>query len=389
MLKDIKVLELAGVLAGPSVGMFLAEMGAEVIKLENHERGGDITRSWKLANEGRDEDISAYFAAANWGKQSLCVNLADVRGQALVHDMLPYFDIVIASYKAGDALKLMMDYNTLSNIRQDIIYASISGYGESNARVAYDAVLQADTGFMSMNGTEESGPLKMPVAMVDILAAHQMKEAILMAIIKRLTTQEGSYINISLYDSAVTALANQATNTLMNRYVPGLEGSIHPNIAPYGETFKTLDGRYLILAVGSNQQFAALCEVLGLNGLAGDVRFKNNIDRVSNRKVLATLLATQIQSLSAEELIGPVQQRQVPAGMVKKLDEVLLSADTLVYKEGAYSGVKQSVFNKGTAGIGRPPHLGEHTLEVLGRILSLDNEALYLLAKEAIISQYI
>jgi crotonobetainyl-CoA:carnitine CoA-transferase CaiB-like acyl-CoA transferase len=385
LLEDIKVLELARVLAGPSVGMFLAEMGAEVIKLENYERGGDVTRSWKLPNEAEQDDVSAYFAAANWGKKSICINLSDEQGQRLVYDIMPHFDIVITSYKAGDAAKLKMDYETLKEFRKEVIYASINGYGEHDNRVAYDAVLQAESGFMSMNGTAESGPLKMPVALIDILAAHQLKEAILMALIKRLKTGEGSFVSVSLYDTAVASLANQATNALMNKYIPGLEGSLHPNIAPYGETFKTVDGRYIILAVGSNRQFAGLCTVLDIEEINNDIRFANNYDRVVNRKALAEILASKISMMESAYLLEEMQKRQIPAGMVRQLDEVLSKAAHLTYVESKYAGLRQAVYNKAPIEMSRPPHIGEHTIEVLRGLLSINEAELNLLSKEGVI----
>ena len=183
-LKDIKVLELASVLAGPGVGQFFAELGAEVIKVENLKTCGDVTRSWKSAGEETD-DRSAYFCSVNWGKQSIAIDLMTGEGREIVHHLAARSHIVIVSYKPGDADKLGVDYGSLSKDHPELIYGQITGYGSGNQRVGYDAIIQAEAGFMFMNG-EPGGPsLKMPVALIDLLAAHQLKEAILIALLQR------------------------------------------------------------------------------------------------------------------------------------------------------------------------------------------------------------
>ncbi|MCX6296683.1 MAG: CoA transferase, partial [Bacteroidetes bacterium] len=210
--KDLKVIELANVLAGPAVGMFFAELGAQVIKIENKSTNGDVTRSWKIAKEDQKINSSAYYASVNWNKKSMFLDLKDASDKSKIIELIKEADIVISNYKKGDDIKLGMDFETLKKTNPTLIYAHISGFGEENSRTAFDIVLQAETGFMFMNGTKESGPIKMPVALIDILAAHQLKEGVLVALIKRMQTGNGSKVSVSLYDSAIASLANQATN---------------------------------------------------------------------------------------------------------------------------------------------------------------------------------
>src|SRR5690606_21180495 len=265
-LKDLVVLELASVLAGPGVGQFFAELGAEVIKVENIRTSGDVTRSWRLKDETTD-DRSAYFCAVNWGKQSIAVDLTHSSGRNIVHQLAARADVVIASYKPGDATRLGVDYDTLSQVNPALIYGEITGYGPHDPRVGYDAILQAEAGFMSMNGEPGATSLKMPVALVDILAGHQLKEGLLVAMIEKASSGRGRKVEVSLRDAAVASLVNQGTNYLVGRTVPGKEGSAHPNIAPYGDVFITADNREIILAVGTDQQFRQLCKVLDASEL--------------------------------------------------------------------------------------------------------------------------
>nr|HPH47267.1 CoA transferase [Chryseolinea sp.] len=187
MLHNIKVIELASVLAGPSVGQFFAELGADVIKIENLKTRGDVTRSWKGSGEQTDER-SAYFCSVNWGKRSLAVDLTKKEGREIIHKLVTQADIVIASYKPGDAEKLEMDYNSLSKLNPKLIYGQITGYGSDNPRVGYDAIIQAEAGFMQMNGEQGGASLKMPVALIDVLAGHHLKEGVLLAMIQLVKT---------------------------------------------------------------------------------------------------------------------------------------------------------------------------------------------------------
>lgn len=218
--QNLRVIELANVLAGPSVGQFFAELGAEVIKIENPKTKGDVTRSWKLKSEDSESSISAYFSAANSGKKSIALDLWNQEDLSILYKLIDKSDIVIASYKAGDAEKLRVDYESLKAINPKIIYGQITGYGDEDERVGYDAIIQAESGFMSMNGEQGGSSLKMPVALVDVLAAHHLKEAILLAYINLLKNNEGSKVSVSLFESAIASLANQATNYLIAGHNP-------------------------------------------------------------------------------------------------------------------------------------------------------------------------
>lgn len=320
--KDLKVVELANVLAGPAVGMFFAELGAKVIKVENSLTAGDITRQWKTTHESNKSSVSAYYASVNWNKEVIFADLTDLKEKEKVYSIIEEADIVISNYKPGDDKKLGMDYETISKINTNIVYGHITGFGIYNDRVAYDLVLQAETGFMSMNGTKESGPLKIPVAMIDILAAHQMKEALLIGLINRMKTNKGGYYTVSLYDAAISSLANQASNFLMTGVVPALAGSLHPNIAPYGEIFITKNKKKIILAIGSNKQFDNLCKVLGIPNIAKEKRFSENKERVLNRMELKKILQYEFKKKESDFLINEFHKRYVPAGEIKDLEEV-------------------------------------------------------------------
>lgn len=320
---DLIVVEAANVLAGPAVGMFFAELGATVIKVENPKTGGDTTRHWKLPSEDRDGDVSAYFSSVNWGKRSIGIDFSIPEGYAVLCDLLRRADVFMQSFKTGDAEKFRLDYPALRSLNDRLIYADITAFGAEDERPGFDAVLQAETGFTGMNGTEESGPVKMPVALIDLLLAHHLKEALLIALIERMQTGRGSYNTVSLFHAGVASLANQAANCLVAGSVPGRAGSDHPNIAPYGTIYATRGGEPVVLAVGTDRQFQALCEVLGVPDAAGDERFRTNPQRVVHRDALNTLLAHRIAQRDRASLLAALQARNVPAGAVRRLDEVL------------------------------------------------------------------
>lgn len=364
--RNLLVVELASVLAGPSVGMFLAELGATVVKVENPATRGDVTRSWKLPTEQSGSDISAYYASVNWGKSSLLVDLTTLEGREQVYELVCGADIVLASYKPGDEHKLGMDYATLSALNPRLIYARITGYGDTDKRVGYDAVIQAETGFMAMNGTPTSGPVKMPVALVDVLAAHQLKEAVLLALLHRADTGKGSCVSVSLVQAALASLVNQATGWLMAGVEPQRIGSDHPTIVPYGTVFTTHDEHHIILAVGGNTQFRSLCEVLGEPHLADDPRFATNYNRVCNKEHLLPLLAQAIARFSRTELLQHLHAHAVPCGAVNSLADVFAQpiAQELVLHstDGTQSGVRSIAFTASfleQQPIASPPHLGE------------------------------
>lgn len=320
--KDLKVVELAGVLAGPSVGLFFAEQGAEVIKIENKKTGGDVTRSWKLPSEDKNSDVSAYFLSVNFLKKHLFLDLSLENDHKKCISHIKNADVVIVNYKKGDDKKLGLDYNSLKKINPKIIYAAINGFGEDDERVAYDLILQAESGFMSMNGTAESGPVKMPVALIDILSAHHVKEAVLMALLKRNKTKKGSRIAVSLFDAAVSSLANQATNWLVAKHLPQRTGSLHPNIAPYGEILTTKDKHLVTFAIGSDTQFKKLCGLLGLDKLSSDKNYSNNQLRVKNRKALFSVLEKEVKKKTLAFLQKTTTNQGVPFAKIRNLKEV-------------------------------------------------------------------
>jgi crotonobetainyl-CoA:carnitine CoA-transferase CaiB-like acyl-CoA transferase len=320
--KDLKVVELANVLAGPAVGLFFAELGANVVKVENKLTNGDVTRSWKIPSEDKNAISSAYYASVNWNKKSIFVDLQVAANRQQVLELIKDADIVIANYKLGDDMKLQMSYEQLKKINPRLIYAHISGFGSTSSRTAYDLILQAETGFMHMNGTAESGPLKMPVALIDILAAHQLKEGILIALIKRMQTGKGSRVTASLEHAAVASLANQASNWLMAGYNHQPSGSLHPNIAPYGEVFTTADSKKIVLAIGNDKQFKKLCDVLNRSDIKADQRFINNTQRVLYRKLLFDLLQSAIAQESSTTLVPQLITYDVPVGIIKSVKEV-------------------------------------------------------------------
>jgi crotonobetainyl-CoA:carnitine CoA-transferase CaiB-like acyl-CoA transferase len=372
LLQKLRILELASVLAGPSVGQFFAELGAEVIKVEN-ENGGDVTRSWKMAGEKTD-DRSAYFCAVNWGKKSIALNLHTKRGKEIVHALAAQADVIIASYKPGDAEKLGVDYNTIANLNPSVVYGQITGYGSRDDRVGYDAVIQAESGFMYMNGVPGGSSLKMPVALVDVLAAHQLKEAILVALINRQITGMGDCVEVSLVQSAVASLVNQATNWLMNHVSPEKKGSAHPNIAPYGDVFHTQDGKEILFAVGNDRQFEDLCRVLDKVEAIEDPRFRNNTDRVKNREMLNAILREAMLRWPAHELVTALHKKKVPVGIIQTVPEALAmeaSASLILAAHECY-GVRNftglSIRSQHAPFLLPPPLLGEHTGEIINSL---------------------
>ena len=323
MWQNLKVIELASVLAGPLVGSFFAELGAQVIKIENKKTNGDITRQWKLATEDKNNSISAYYAAANYNKKSIFLDLTNTEDYNKVITLIKDADIIIQNFKAGDAEKLNLDALSLLKIKESLIIASINGYGKNNNRPAFDVVLQAETGFMYMNGTQESGPIKMPVALIDILAAHHLKEAILIALVEKGITGKGKVVNVSLFDAAIASLANQASNYLMEKHIPEAMGTKHPNIAPYGDMFLSKDGKYIVLAVGNNKQFDTLCQVLEIENT-----YKTNEERLKNRTELNELINEKIILKDAEELMAEFLELKIPSGIVKNLQDVFTNKQT-------------------------------------------------------------
>lgn len=321
MFEDLIVIDCSTVLAGPSVGTFFAELGASVTKIENPAIP-DVTRSWKLGSENKNTSVSAYFASVNYHKHYLQLDFKNETDLSKLIDLIEKADIFLSNFKKGDAEKFGLTDSYLQSVNPGLIIGKISGFGSESDRVAYDLILQAETGFMSMNGTTESGPVKMPVALIDVLAAHQLKEGLLTALLKRTKTKHGQILSVSLYDAAISSLANQASNYLMEGHIPGRIGSLHPNIAPYGEIFVTNDGKLITFAIGSNKHFQILCDFLGLSHLPSDERFWENVERVKNRSILQEIIQEIISRFEAKEIMNYMHEHFVPAGIIRNLEEV-------------------------------------------------------------------
>jgi crotonobetainyl-CoA:carnitine CoA-transferase CaiB-like acyl-CoA transferase len=319
ILSQLKVLEVASVLAGPAVGMFFSERGAQVVKIENSKSGGDVTRSWKLEEEDSDINISAYFCSVNWNKEYLFMDLNNPTERPELEALIKEADILIANFKFGDAEKFKLEFNNVKKLNPQIIHAELSGFGSHDHRVAYDLVLQAETGFMFMNGTPQSGPVKIPLAIIDILAAHQLKEGILEALLMRENKSQAYHVEASLYDAAIASLANQGSNYLMANHIPQAIGSLHPNIAPYGEIFRTKDHALITLAIGSDSQFIKLLEILDIK--VSD-RFSSNKKRIEFRTEIENILTEKIHEWNTADLCKELIDCNVPVARINNLEEV-------------------------------------------------------------------
>lgn len=322
--ENLNVIDLSTVLAGPSVGSFFAELGARVVKIE-HPEHPDVTRSWKLENEPSDAPVSAYFSSINYGKKYLPLDLKKPEHRQQFIELTAAADVVLMNFKKGDQEKLDITDEILRQHNRQLIIGKISGFGDNSDRVAYDLILQAESGIMSMNGTPESGPVKMPIALIDVLAAHHLKEGLLIELLQKERLKmnyAGKSISVSLYDAAVSSLVNQASNYLMTGKVPERIGSLHPNIAPYGELFQTKDGKTITFAIGSNRHFEKLCRHLNLENLTEEVRFNSVQQRVENRQELFELLKPEVKKHEGSQLLQALHEQYVPCGEVKDLQAV-------------------------------------------------------------------
>jgi crotonobetainyl-CoA:carnitine CoA-transferase CaiB-like acyl-CoA transferase len=322
--KSLKVVEFASVLAGPAVGLFFAELGAEVIKIENSATGGDMTRGWKLPQELASSPTSAYFFSVNWGKKHLFLDLKQPADRQTALDIAAQADVVISNFKPSSAAKMGVDAAALREVNPRLIYATIHSFADpEDESPAFDMVLQAEAGFLYMNGEPGRPPVKMPVALIDLLAAHQLKEAILIGLLQRERTGKGCEVSVSLLESALASLVNQASNYLNTGYIPQPMGTQHPNIAPYGDVFTTADGQPIVLAVGTERQFERLCTVLHIPDLTQDPDFQNNGLRVQHRGRLVDELAKAIALFSLDQLLPALKKNGVPAARIRNMQEVM------------------------------------------------------------------
>lgn len=334
-LAGLRVVELARILAGPWCGQLLADLGAEVIKVERPVEGDD-TRHWGppflRGPDGENLD-AAYFHACNRGKASRAIDIATPEGQAEVRALIADADVVIENYKVGGLVKYGLDPASLRALNPRLVVASITGFGQTGpyaARAGYDFIIQGMGGFMSLTGEPDGAPQKAGVAYADIFTGVYTAVAILAALRRRDATGEGAHIDMALLDTQVGVLANQALNWMANpAKVPHRMGNGHANLVPY-QAFATKDGE-LIVAVGNDSQFRKLCGVLGLD-LAADPRFATNPARVTHRDALIPLLARTILDWSKADLYEALEREGVPAGPINAIDEVF--ADPQVIARG-------------------------------------------------------
>ncbi|WP_226625686.1 CaiB/BaiF CoA transferase family protein [Alloyangia pacifica] len=317
----VRVIELARILAGPWAGQVLADLGAEVIKVEAPE--GDDTRRWGPPFIERDGDRSAaYFHATNRGKRSVVADFRTAEGQAKVRELVAEADVVIENFKLGGLRKYGLDYESLREVNPRLVYCSITGFGQDGPyaeRAGYDFLIQGMAGWMDLTGSPEGEPQKVGVAFADIFTGLYSVIGIQAALAARARTGQGQLVDMALLDCAVGVLANQGMNYLATGNAPHRLGNAHPNIAPY-EVLPTGSGD-LILAVGNDGQFARLCDVLGLT-LAEDARFATNEARVAHRELLRPALVAALARWDRAELLAALEKATVPAGPINSVDQV-------------------------------------------------------------------
>ena len=366
-LAGIRVVELARVLAGPWCGQLLADLGAEVIKVER-PGAGDDTREWgpPFVKGADGEDLSAaYYHSCNRGKQSVAIDIASEAGQAEVRALLADADVVIENYKVGGLVKYGLDPARLRADFPQLVVCSITGFGQTGPyahRAGYDYIVQAMSGFMSLTGDPDGPPQKAGIAYADIFTGMYSAVAILAALRRRDVTGVGAHVDMALLDSQVAVLANQAANYLASGIVPKRMGNAHVNVVPY-QVFATADGQ-LVIAVGNDSQYRRLCAILGVAEWADDARFANNAGRLANRAELIPLLAAKIAAWDAQPLSLALEAEGVPAGPINDLagvfaDPQVISRGMRFRPEGAsIDGVASPIVIDGermVAATGAPP----------------------------------
>jgi crotonobetainyl-CoA:carnitine CoA-transferase CaiB-like acyl-CoA transferase len=372
-LHGLKVLELARVLAGPWIGQTLADLGADVIKIESPE--GDDTRRWGppfVPNPDGSPADAAYFHCCNRGKRSVIADFRTPAGRQLVLELAQRADVLIENFKVGGLASFGLDYESLRALNPRLVYCSITGFGQTGpyaTRAGYDLVIQGMGGLMDITGEAERPPQKVGVALADIITGIYGVVAIQSALAQRERTGRGMQIDMSLLDTMVGILANQGLNYLVSGVTPQRLGNAHPNIVPY-QTFEVRDGT-ICVAVGNDAQFQRFCDVLGQPQIAREARFATNQARVRQRDVLVPLLAALIRARTRDELLAHLEQQEVPAGPVNSIAEVFADPQVLArgmrVDLGAIPSIRTPIrFSDAQLALGRPaPRLGEHTAEVL------------------------
>lgn len=384
-LHGLRVLDLTRVLAGPYGTMVLADFGAEVIKVEQPGRGDD-TRRWGPPFDGRGE--SAYFLAVNRNKRSMTLNLKSEAGREVLRDLVRRADVLIENFKVGTMAGLGLGYEDLRVLNEGLIYCAITGYGQDGPyaqRPGYDTVIQAQGGLMSITGPANGEPFKVGVAIVDVTAGLYAAVSILAALQHRQRTGEGQFIDIALFDTQLSWLVNVASSYLLTGDAPGRYGNGHATIVPY-QVFESADG-YLMVAVGNDGQFGALCRALAREEWAGDARFASNAARVANREPLVSLLQERFATRRTEAWIALLLEAGVPCGPVNDvpaaLDDPQSVARGMVQEVGVGDGAEAEgvvrmvgpapKLSRTPAQVrSAPPRLGEHTEEVLREVLGYD-----------------
>jgi len=387
LLSNVKVLDLSRVLAGPWASQILADLGADVIKVERPGRGDD-TRAWGapfLKNvAGEDTSDGAYFIATNRGKRSITLDLHTPEGQDLVKQLCCDADVVLENYKVGTLARLGLDYAALSKINTRLVYCSVTGFGQTGPRAAqpaYDFLIQAMGGLMSVTGERDDkpggGPQKVGIPIVDLSTGVYAALGILAALLRRTQTGQGEYIDVAMLDVQVGLLANQAMNFLLGHRVPRRTGTAHPNIQPQ-RTFRCADGD-IVVVVGNDAQFASLCKVIDRPTLAQDARYRSNDQRVRNQASLDLVLDAVFASQTRMVWLDKLKQVGVPAGPINTIAEVFEDPQ-VVHRailrrlpHPAAGSVPQimSPLRFGNADLRMdraPPLLGEHTTQVLGEL---------------------
>ncbi|MCT9116327.1 CoA transferase [Cupriavidus gilardii] len=392
-LSHLRVLDLTRVLAGPWCAQNLADFGADVIKIER-PGAGDDTRTWGppwLQDEsGRDTAEAAYYLAANRNKRSVTCDISTPEGQQLVRELAAQSDVVLENYKVGQLKKYGLDYESLKAIKPDLIYCSVTGFGQTGpyaARAGYDFIIQGMGGFMSLTGERDDlpggGPQKAGVAISDLMTGQYATIAVLAALAHRDRTGEGQYIDMALLDVQVAMLANMNTNYLANGVAPKRWGNAHPNIVPY-QTFQAADG-WIIVAVGNDGQFRKFVEAGGRPELSADPRFATNPQRVANRDTLVPMLAEMVRPRTRAQWIADLEAAGVPCGPINTLDDVFedaqvkargLRVDLPHPSAGEVKLVGSPIKMSATPpqAVRHPPLLGEHTDAVLGEMLGYTPE---------------
>ena len=365
-LKGIKVLELARILAGPWCGQTLADLGADVIKVESPE--GDDTRKWGPPWIERDgEKAAAYYHACNRGKRSVTADFTTDEGRAMVLDLTREADVLIENFKVGGLKKYGLDYESLNAVNPRLVYCSITGFGQDGpyaARAGYDFMIQGMGGIMDLTGEPDREPQKIGVAFADIFTGVYSVVAIQAALIARERTGEGQHIDMALLDCMTGVLANQAMNFLASGNVPKRLGNAHPNISPY-QTFAVADG-HLIVACGNDSQFGRLAEILGVGEMADDERFRTNAARVAHRHLLSDMMEAKTKTWKRDDLLAALEKAGVPAGPINTVADVFddpqfVHRGMKIMPDGV-PGIRTPItFSETPLSLDRPsPRLGEH-----------------------------